>query len=164
MSTYNSPENLAYVKSIAETLEAYAAGEIYEDESGNRWRLETSGERYESEEHAGDFWQYDEAAERWERTTSGETMENDPADVWEQCDMWQYFDEGSVFDIEYRTGSKHETPRSVCVMVACGGPNIYIDTEAGAVELYWWGDRAYYPLTRAAVEAVEEYFIELWDC
>lgn len=163
MSSYNSPENLAHVKSIAETLEKYAAGEIYRDESGDLWSVYSDGESYQSEDIAHDFWEYDESADKWTRTSTGDTSEDDPAEQWEQCGMFDYFTDG-VYDTEYRVGGPDEDPRSVRVMVACGGPNIYIDTKTASVELYWWGDRASYPLTDEATAAVDECFIELWNC
>ena len=48
------------------------------------------------------------------------------------------------------------------IMVACGGPNIWIDTDAGAVVLRWWGDRAEYLLSSTAVEAVDDWARECW--
>lgn len=164
MSSYNSPENLAHVKSIAETLEAYCNGDIYRDDSGNLWSVYTEGESYQSEDYPHDFWQYDEDAELWTRSSTGETSEDDPADNWEQCDIWQYFENTDIYNTEYRVSGPHDDPSSVCIMVACGGPNIYIDTKSEAVELYWWGDRASYPLSSDAAAAVDEYFTELWHC
>lgn len=34
------------------------------------------------------------------------------------------------------------TYRGARVMVAFGGPNIFVDTERGIVEGFWWGDYA----------------------
>ena len=49
-------------------------------------------------------------------------------------------------------------------MVACGGPNIYVDTGSGQVELYWWGDSAKWGIDRNAVVAIDEAFEELFNC
>ena len=163
MSTYNSPENLAHVKSIAEEIERYTSGEVYRDESDDLWSVYTEGESYPSEEYARVFWQYDEDAETWTRTDTGETSEDDPADMWEQCNISDYLDRG-IYNIEYRVSGPHDDPDSVCIMVACGGPNIYIDTKSAAVELYWWSDRASYPISRDAAAEIDEYFTELWHC
>lgn len=75
--------------------------------------------------------------------------------------LWDYFDD--VFDIEYRIGSNKEY-RSVRVMVACGGPNIYIDTASKNVGLYWWTESAHYPLDYDTVEEIDNYFEELFNC
>ena len=79
----------------------------------------------------------------------------------EQMSVYDYFED--VYDIEYRISGNGEY-RSVCIMVACGGPNIYIDTASGDVELYWWGDRARYPLSSAARDEIDSYFEELYQC
>ena len=49
-------------------------------------------------------------------------------------------------------------------MVAFGGPTIYIDSATRAVELYWWTDRASYPISRDAADALDEWAQELWTC
>ena len=49
-------------------------------------------------------------------------------------------------------------------MVACGGPNIYVDTGSKAVELYWWTDRASYSLLSETAEAITAEFEELYNC
>lgn len=161
MSSYNNPENLAHVKSIADQIEAIYNGDIYRDEEGTNWNCEDP-ERYQSEDDARDIWEYDEARDIWERT-NGETSEDDPRDEWEQVSMFDYF--ADALDIEYRVSSPHDTePRSVCIMVACGGPNIYVDTRSQAVELYWWGDRAEYPISHDAAAEIDAAFAELWNC
>lgn len=68
-----------------------------------------------------------------------------------------------VYDIEYRIGSDKEL-RSVQIMVACGGPNIYLDTASKNVELYWWNDRADFPLSSNAVANIDEWAEELYNC
>jgi hypothetical protein len=47
--------------------------------------------------------------------------------------------------------------------VAYGGPTIYIDTDSGDVELYWWNERARYPLSSSARDAVDEWAEEYWN-
>lgn len=80
----------------------------------------------------------------------------------EQQTLYDYF-EDSIFDIEYRVGSNREY-RSARVMVACGGPNIYIDTKSGCVELYWWTESAKYYLMRDAINELDNFFEELFNC
>ena len=79
------------------------------------------------------------------------------ADDVELYTLYDYFSD--AFDIEYRIGSDLQY-RSVQIMVACGGPNIYIDTASKNVELYWWGDRAWYPLDLDSVEEIDNIFEE----
>lgn len=69
----------------------------------------------------------------------------------------------SVFDIKWILDSDREY--FACrLMVACGGPNIYIDTFRESVELFWWGDRAYYPLDSYAIEFIDDNMRELFHC
>ena len=77
----------------------------------------------------------------------------------ETFDLFDFFHD--AFDIEYRVGSDKEY-RSVRIMVAFGGPNIYIDTRSKAVELNWWTEHESFPLSLDAVEAVDEWASEAW--
>lgn len=159
--SYNSTENLEHVKSIAERLEAVCTGDMYRDDAGDTWNT-TDQDTYQNEDDARDQWEYIEDRDQWERT-NGETSEDDPRDDWEQISVLDFF--ADCFDIEYRVSNPHDTePRSVCIMVACGGPNIYVDTASQAVELYWWGDRASYPLTHDTAAEIDAAFTELWNC
>ena len=79
----------------------------------------------------------------------------------EQLGIDDYLED--TYDIEYRCGSDKEY-RSVRIMIACGGPNIYVDTAKKAVLLYWWTDSARYYLSDTAVNAVDELAEELWRC
>ena len=84
-----------------------------------------------------------------------------PEDELEPYGIYDHFND--VYDIEYRIGSDREY-RSVRLMVACGGPNIYIDTASKAVELYWWTDRASFPLSTTAANAIDDEFEQLYAC
>ena len=44
-----------------------------------------------------------------------------------------------VLDIEYIIGSDGSY-RGARVLVACGGPNIWVDTKYGRAVGYWWSD------------------------
>lgn len=80
-----------------------------------------------------------------------EDEENDDYDYY-------YFDE-DVYNIDY-VWRKNYGLVGVRIMVACGGPNIWIDTMEGAVCGYWGTDvyRAY--LTTACIDAINGYFAE----
>lgn len=45
----------------------------------------------------------------------------------------------------------------VRILVAFGGPNIYIDTFDGAVRGYWGGTQSY-PLSDNVVDTINDYF------
>lgn len=89
-------------------------------------------------------------------------IETIDADDLKKVDVWDYFNDHEIYDIEYRIDSEGRY-RSAHVMIACGGPNIYIDTKSQRVELNWWGDEASASLSCAAVEMLDEYFEELYS-
>lgn len=67
-----------------------------------------------------------------------------------------------VLDIEYILSGDREF-KSARILVAFGGPNIWIDFERKAVDLYWWGDRATAYFNDDAM-GVEEALRELFYC
>lgn len=144
-------ENREHCKSIAEDLEAYTDGSGYKCP------------------HCGEVHQMTQYEETEHENEDGETCYTCPScseeieeSNLEAVSIYDYFT-GDIFDIEYRIGSDRQF-RSVKLMVACGGPNIYIDTAAKAVQLYWWTDFAEYPISYSAAEAINEYFEELFNC
>lgn len=56
-------------------------------------------------------------------------------------------------DLEYRIGADR-TYRSASIMIACGKPNIYIDTKRGAL---CTEDREIYPLRSELITAIDEW-------
>ena len=81
----------------------------------------------------------------------------------EQFTFYNQFED--VYDIEYRVESKHaDTIKSVSLMVAFGGPNIYVDTADCKVKLYWWRDYAECEFSRAVGDEITDMFNELWNC
>lgn len=136
-------ENWEHCKSIAETLEKYA--------DGNMYRCPDCGEECELEEIEN------ENGESVYKCACGHVSEYEP----EQLSIWDYFND--IYNIEFRIDSNKEY-RSAQIMIACGGPNIYIDTASKAVELYWWGNNASYPLHYDAVDAVDDWAADYWAC
>lgn len=134
-------ENRAHCKHIAHDLEAYAEGHVY--------RCPDCGEEIRMPDSVGDKYRCPHC--------------HNVADVedYEQLSVYDFLSD--VYDVEYRIGSDGEY-RSVKIMVACGGPNIYIDTAEAAVKLYWWSDRAEYHISHEARNAVDEWAEELWGC
>lgn len=80
----------------------------------------------------------------------------------EQASLFDYFDD-STLDIEYRLDSERKF-KNVRIMVACGGPNIFIDAGACEVQLYWWTDRASCPIDPETCDAINDCFEELYNC
>lgn len=144
-------ENRNHCKSIAETLEAYVAGDGYKCPHCGEFHKMTE---YEATQHSTE-----ESEIVYTCPNCSEEIEE--SDL-EAVSIYDYFD-GDIFDIEYRIGSDRQY-RSVSIMVACGGPNIYIDTKRKAVLLYWWTDYAEYPISTEAAEEIDRYFEELFNC
>jgi predicted RNA-binding Zn-ribbon protein involved in translation (DUF1610 family) len=135
-----------HCKAIAERLEAVASGEFY--------RCPECGEliRWEND-------QYDGENASYTCPECGATFDENEL---EAASLYDFF-ENDVYDVEFRVGSDRKY-RSVRIMVACGGPNIFIDTGAGAVQLYWWTERAEFPLDPDTVAAVDEWAEEWYNC
>lgn len=142
-------ENRNHCKSIAEDIDVYVNGDGYKcPHCDDIYDFETFKETEREAEDGTIFYTC---------PCCGELIEESEL---EALSIYDYFED--VFDIEYRIGSDREY-RSVCVMIACGGPNIYIDTATKNVELYWWGDRASYPLSLEAVNEIDNYFEEFFN-
>lgn len=83
----------------------------------------------------------------------------------EQLSMWDHLNDMDIYDLEYRVESKHaDCIKSVRIMVACGGPNVFIDTASRTVDLYWWTDEAHADISSEASDLIEEFYNELWIC
>ena len=136
-------ENRERCRKIAKELEAYANGEIY--------RCPECGQHCNVEEEEN------ENGETIYKCSCGCISEYEP----EQMSLYDWAED--ILDIEYRCGSD-KAYRSVCVMVTYGGPNIYVDTATKQVELYWWGDRASYPISYDAADALDDWAEEYWNC
>lgn len=135
--------NREHCKRIAEELEEYVNGSIYRcPECGERCNVEE-----EENENGGTVY----------KCSCGCVTECEP----EQLGLYDWAED--ILDIEFRVNSDREL-RSVQIMVTCGGPNIYVDTATKSVELYWWGDRASYPISYDAAAGLDEWAEEYWRC
>lgn len=139
-------ENFEHCRAIAERLEKVVNGDFY--------KCPECGEIIEWEDE-----QYNGESETYKCPCCGEEIEES------ELETYNIYDEftDNVYDIEYRIGSDRKY-RSVEIMVACGGPNIYIDTGRKAVVLYWWNESAECPLNKATVGSIDEVFEELYCC
>lgn len=141
----NNNENRRHCVQIAETLEQIANGQMY--------RCPECGEFI----HESRF-----------DATEGEPVcpcckaEGITFDDCEQVGFFDYFTD-NVLDVEYRLNAERQF-KSVRLMVACGGPNIFIDTGSCEVQLYWWTDRASCPIDPEACDAINECFEEVFNC
>lgn len=74
-------------------------------------------------------------------------------DYFEDCEIYNE----NVTMTRYGDGMTYS---GCSLMVACGGPNVYIDTMEMAVKGYWWSDRAEYVLRRDVVDALDAWELE----
>ena len=82
-----------------------------------------------------------------------------PADV-DEVTLGEFLADN--YNVEYRVGQNLDL-RSVSIMLACGGPNIWVDTDSGCVELYWGTEHEQYPISWGARQEIEDYFSDEFD-
>ena len=133
-------ENRDWCKRIAEKVERYANGEIY--------RCPDCGDDFHMNPDHGD---------KYRCPHCGAVAETDE---YEQLSIFDYI--ADCLDIRYLVSSAREVI-AVKILVAFGGPNIWIDTETRQVELYWWTDRASYPISKALCDELEMAAQELFN-
>ena len=66
-----------------------------------------------------------------------------------------------ALDIEYIVSSAGEF-KGARILVAFGGPNIWVNTRTGTVEGHWWGDSAFASFTDNL--GLDDALQELWNC
>ena len=113
-------------------------------------------------------WMYLDADDSHTDPDDGEIIATCP-----ECGTWHGIDElddfvclsdyfadnlGVTFTVD-----EHIRFRSASIMIAFGGPNIYIDTASGDVELYWWNETGRYPMRRYVVDEIDEWASEYFD-
>ena len=67
-----------------------------------------------------------------------------------------------ALDIEYIVASDKKTLLGARVLVAFGGPNIWVNTRTNTVEGHWWGDSASATFTDSI--GLEDALEELFNC
>ena len=137
-------ENFNHCLSIAKELEKIAAGELFKCPECGEWISEADVE-------------YNEAHDVITCKCGAEFNSDDAKPV----SMWDYFDD--ALDITYYSkGRGADDYTGVRVMITFGGPNIYVDTERGKVELYWWNEYASADIF--CCDAIDDLFSEWWAC
>ncbi len=139
-------ENLDYCKHIRSELEKYYNGEVYKCP--------------ECDEiiYISDINEFDKNYAAF-TLPCGCTVEY--LDDLEQMSLYDYLND--VLDIIYYVGNDREV-RGVRLMVACGCPNVYIDTFRKTVELYCWTETATVDLDYDLCEEITEQFSQIYVC
>ena len=149
-------ENMKHVQNIVVDLENYASGDYFLH----------NGELFPIDEN--EFSKVDGCTIRKERVfdevhyfyimPDGEKI---PEDEIEIATIGDYFDE--FYDIDYVVG-KDKKYKACRVLVAFGGPNIYIDTWDRQVQLFWWSNTATADIPIELCEQIDEFFKMLYEC
>ena len=79
----------------------------------------------------------------------------------EVATIGDYFDD--FLDVDYIIGSDKRY-KACRVLVAFGGPNIYIDTWEGQVQLEWWGKHAEAYIPDDLCEQIDDFFEAIYKC
>ena len=90
----------------------------------------------------------------WDALNEGRDIENEG-----EFSAFDYLED--ALDIEYIVNSKGEY-LGARVLVAFGGPNIWVNTRTKTVEGHWWGDSAYTSFTDGI--GLDDALGELWAC
>lgn len=136
-------ENVNHCKRIAKTIDKIAEGNVY--------LCPECGEMIELDQNT-----YNEEEGTYICPCCKEEIDENDL---ETCGFYDYLND--VYDIEYRIGADREY-RSARIMVACGGPNIFIDTQNAMVELHWWSEYAEYPFSYEARDQINEVMEEIY--
>ena len=144
-------EELEKLRRKAEAWDREEARRAEERERAVENRKICSAEAWELDAYVDGRAYYDE---------SGEVCIADDADeIPEDAEPADYWDVNEAYGVRYIVDEYGELT-AVRYMVACGGPNVYLDTESGDVELYWGADVARYPMSSEAVAWLEEFAVE----
>lgn len=149
MENHEKNENFEICKRISEELDKYTDGGHYK--CPHCHKLITLEKQHDGSRGLLAY-NCPECGEEFEAFDEG-----DPVTIYD------YFEENEIFDVKYIIDENLDFC-GARVMIAFGGPNIYIDTERGSIMLRWWNESAEYSLPSSTAEAVEDYFREMYNC
>ena len=79
----------------------------------------------------------------------------------EPASLFDYFND--FLGVDYVVDSEKHY-KGARIMITCGGPNIYIDSYSGEVQLYWWSERATAVIPANICEEINNVFQEFYYC
>lgn len=83
-------------------------------------------------------------------------------DDFEQVTIYDYLSD--VLDVTYYTTGRNGEYKGVRLLLAYGGPNVYLDTYSRTLELYWWTESATVDLLPNEADEVDAMWSELYNC
>lgn len=93
------------------------------------------------------------------RFESGNLYEPDEFDDGEEPSVFDWL--SNALDIEYTVDNRKEL-LGARILVAWGGPNIWVDTRKNRVEGYWWNEHEYAEFIDNV--GLNDAVQELWEC
>lgn len=139
------------VKSIAQMIEHLAKGNDNEIEE-----LREKLEDLEYNEPDESIDNYGKAFEDWKNEVN--ELEEKIEEL-EENDFYNYITD--YLDVDYIVNSSKEY-QSARIWITIGGPNICIDTEDGAIKLYWGSTRSTAYITASTRDRIDEIFEEIF--
>ena len=79
----------------------------------------------------------------------------------EVATIGDYFSD--FYDVDYIV-DRNKHYKACRVLVAFGGPNIYIDTWEKQVQLFWWSNTATADIPHELCEQIDEFFEAIYEC
>ena len=83
----------------------------------------------------------------------------DPEPSWVQADAYEYFED--VYAVRYVIDQDLDYI-GARILVACGGPNIWVDTCAQQIELFWGLTHETYRFGADAADVIDDMFSEYY--
>ena len=141
-------ENLKHVQAIVETMKKYASGDYF---IWNGELFPIDKDEFCKKEgclyHKGVYIMPD-----------GEAIFEGDIEI---ATIGDYFSD--FLDVDYVIGSDKRY-KACRVLVAFGGPNIYIDTWEKQVQLFWWSNTATADIPHELCEQIDEFFEAIYEC
>ena len=143
-------KNLEHVNEIVETMEKYASGDYFMYD-GDLYPIDT--EDFDKINGC----KYDDENELYIMPDGEEIPEN----YIEPASLYDYFSD--YLDIDYIV-DREKQYKAARILVAWGGPTIYIDTCDRQVQLYWWSEHAEADIPMNICDEIDEIFRDFYEC
>lgn len=94
-----------------------------------------------------------------------EYFDSEMREAYGNDELWEYLADLDIYSIDFtvRLCNRELVYRSVWLMLACGGPNIYLDTDERALIGAWGSDREKLYLDSDIIEGIDNYFESYYE-
>ena len=146
--TITMNKNLEHVNDIVETMEKYASGDFFIYD----------GELFPIDKDEFQLIDGCSVDDDIYITPDGEEI---PENYIEPASLYDYFND--YLDVDYIV-DREKQYKAARILVAWGGPTIYIDTCDRQVQLYWWSERAEADIPMSICDEIDEIFRDFYEC